>query len=157
MNSHGIADNPGLRTAFIWALALNFAWINASEVFRYFVFVMPMIRDTLSMAPDVAPMDWQVFLVWGIWDTILVCVATAIPWMVMTLFGGHLRNAVAAGTGTWLAVFVIFWLGTYNMNLATPEIVLTALPLAWLEMCVAALIVWRMCFAHEAVQTTPAT
>jgi hypothetical protein len=32
---------------------------------------MPGTREHLSMVPGVAPMDWGVFAVWGVWDTIL--------------------------------------------------------------------------------------
>jgi hypothetical protein len=41
----------------------------------------------------------------------------------------------------WCAIFLIFWLGAFNMNLATPIILAVALPLAWVEMVVAAMIV----------------
>lgn len=137
---------PIWRTPLASALIANFVWINMSEVFRYFAFIMPMMRDALPMVPDVAPMDLTVFLIWGVWDTILVAAATIIPWLALNVLGATMKNAVLAGTGVWLAVFVIFWLGAFNMNLATPRIVLTALPLAWLEMIVAALIVWWFCF-----------
>jgi len=130
------------QTPLAYALAVNFVWINASEVFRYFAFVMPMMREAFSTVPDVAPMNLAVFMVWAVWDTILVAAATLIPWMALKVFGGSVRNAVLAGTGVWFTVFVIFWLAAFNMNLATPAILLTALPLAWLEMVVAALVVW---------------
>ena len=45
-----------------------------------------------------------------------------------------------AATLFWFAVFVILWLGLYNLNLATVRIVFAALPLAWLEMVVAAIL-----------------
>ncbi len=41
-----------------------------------------------------------------------------------------------------MAVFVILWLGLYNMNLAPSNVLAVALPLAWLEMVVAAVLVW---------------
>ena len=124
------------------ALLANFLWINLSEVFRYFVLVMPMMREAFPSVPDIAPMSIPVFLIWGVWDTIMVVTATLLPWMAFRVFGASPMRAVMYGTGVWLAVFVILWLGLYNMNLATPGILVTALPLAWLEMVVAALIVW---------------
>ena len=132
--------------AFLFALLANTVWINASEVFRYFVFVMPMMREALPEVGNVAPMDVVVFASWGVWDTILVIVATSSVWVMYDRFGSELRTALWAATGLWLGIFAILWLGLYNMNLATPEIILIALPLAWLEMMVAALIVrnfWR--------------
>lgn len=137
-NSGGFRGLSPLATAFV----LNFLWINASEVFRYFAFVMPMMRDAFPMLPGIAPMNMGVFLIWGLWDTILVITATLLPWLAMKAFGADMLRAIAYGTGVWLAVFVILWLGLYNMNLATPGVLAVALPLAWLEMVVASLIVW---------------
>ena len=127
---------------FTMALIVNFIWINASEVFRYFAFVMPMMREALPMVPGVAPMSLPVFMIWGVWDTILVLTATLLPWMAMRVFGASTLRAVLYGTGVWMAVFVILWLGLYNMNLATVVVLAVALPMAWVEMVVAALVVW---------------
>ena len=124
------------------ALVVNFIWINASEVFRYFAFVMPMMREAFPMVPDVAPMNLPVFMIWGVWDTILVLTATLLPWMAMKIFGASALRAVLYGTGVWMPVFVILWLGLYNMNMATVGVLAVALPMAWVEMVVAALIVW---------------
>lgn len=135
-------DSSQRLSPFVTALLINFLWINSSEVFRYFVFVMPMMRDTFPMLPDVAPMNVPVFLIWGVWDTILVLTATLVPWMAMKVFGASIARAILYGTAVWLAVFVILWLGLYNMNLATSEVLAVALPLAWLEMVVASLVVW---------------
>lgn len=129
-------------TPFMMALTVNFLWINISEVVRYFAFVMPLMRDAFSMLPDVAPMNLRVFLIWGVWDTILVVTATLLPWMAMKVFGASALRAVIYGTGVWMAVFVILWLGLYNMNLTTLSVLAIALPLAWIEMVIAALIVW---------------
>jgi len=134
--AHGISP-------LVVALLVNFVWINVSEVFRYFAFVMPMMREAFQMIPNVAPMNIPVFLIWGVWDTVLVFTATLLPWMAMKVFGATALRAVAYGTGVWMAVFVILWLGLYNMNLAPMSVIAVALPLAWFEMVVAALIVWR--------------
>lgn len=137
-----MTETPPLLLAF----ALNTLWINASEVFRYFALVMPMMRDAFPMVSNVAPMDVTTFLIWGVWDTILVCVATFVPFVCLRSMGGSFRVGVLAGSAVWLGVFGLLWLGLFNMNLATPQILLAALPLAWLEMIVAALIVWWFCF-----------
>lgn len=134
-----------LERRFWLALGLNFLWINASEVFRYFVFVMPMMRSALPGVPDAAPMNWAVFLIWGAWDTLLVLIVTGAAWIMLERFGTSKRAAIQAGSLLWAAIFVILWLGIYNMNLASPAVLIIALPLAWLEMVVAALIVrWAM-------------
>ncbi len=124
------------------AFLVNLLWINASEVFRYFAFVMPMMREAFPMVSDVAPMSVPVFLIWGAWDTILVAAATLIPFMALKVFGASFLRAVAYGTGVWMAVFVILWVGLFNMNLAPLGVLAVALPLAWLEMVVASTLVW---------------
>ena len=145
MTQGGLSDHMPAERGLVIAALANLVWINVSEVFRYFAFVMPMLREAFPSIADVAPMNVPVFLVWGVWDTILVAAVTGFAWLFLDRFGATLRNAVLFGTALWLSIFVILWLGLYNMNLATPRIALTALPLAWFEMVMAALIVrWAM-------------
>ena len=126
---------------FLYAFALNMIWVNASEVFRYFVFVMDMMQTTFPQIADIAPMNLGVFAIWGIWDTIIVLSICGFSWLFFEKFGYGLGNAVIAGTLFWLSVFVVLWLGLFNMNLATLEILAVVLPLALLEQVVAAIIV----------------
>jgi hypothetical protein len=133
---------PEVASRALWiAFLANMVWMNASEVFRYFAFVMPMMRKSMGVVPDVAPMSVPVFLIWGIWDTILIAVTTGFSWLMLERFGASARVAVAAGTCVWAAVFLLFWAGLWNMNLAKPAVMLVALPLAWIELVIAALIV----------------
>jgi len=148
-----IAENPETTrrlAPFTLALIVNFIWINASEVFRYFAFVMPMMRVSFPLVPDVAPMNLPVFMIWGVWDTILVLTATLLSWMAMKVFGASAMRALLYGTGVWMSVFVILWLGLYNMNMAPAGVLAIALPMAWVEMVVAALIVWWFTARDEA-------
>jgi len=64
---------------------------------------------------------------------------------------------VIAGTFVWLGIFGILWLGLLDMNLATLEILAIALPLSWLELVVAGLIVqFGMArFAHSTAPAAP--
>lgn len=137
--------NPFPRQAFISALLFNAVWINASEVFRYFAFIMGMMREALPELPGAAPMNITIFALWGIWDTLLVIAATLFSYLWFERFGYGVKQAVQAGFAIWAAIFVILWLGLHNMALATPAIMAVALPLALLEMIVAALITrWRL-------------
>lgn len=140
-NAGEARPRPGVPQALWIALAANFIWINLSEIFRYFAFVMPMMREAFPAIADVAPMNGPIFLMWGLWDTILVASATALSWLMLERFGPTLRSAALAGTAIWATVFLILWLGLWNMNLATAKILGVALPLAWIELFVAALIV----------------
>jgi hypothetical protein len=136
----------GLGAAFL----ANLVWVNLSEVARYFLLVMPMMRDAFGMVPDIAPMNLAVFMIWGVWDLIVIMAITGFSWLMLDRMGRSIGVAILAGTLVWLAIFVVLWLGLYNMNLATPWIVIAALPLAWVEMVVAALIV-RYFIAQEEV------
>jgi hypothetical protein len=129
------------------ALGLNAIWINASEVFRYFVFVMPMMRASLPEIDGVAPMNWPVFLIWGVWDTILLIGSTGIFVLWFAVFGLERRQALAAGAFVWAGIFGILWIGLWNMNLASLLVLAIALPLSLLEMIVAAFIT-RGCLDH---------
>lgn len=115
-------------------------WVNASEVFRYFLIVMPMTRSSLPMVPDVAPMNLGVFLIWGIWDTILVAMAVLVYWLWSARFGSGFKSIVVSGTLSWLFFFVLFWVALMNMKLARLETLAIALPLAWLELVIASAI-----------------
>ena len=135
--------------AFWLALLVNMVWINVSEVFRYFVFVMPMMRDALPTLENVAPMSWTIFLIWGVWDTILIFCVTGFIWIYLERFGCSLVSAIAGASFAWLGIFVILWLGLYNMNLTNLSVVGVALLLSWIELVVAALIVRRFGFDYR--------
>jgi hypothetical protein len=132
--------------AFVLTCVVTSLWVNASEVFRYFVFVMPMMRSALSAAvPGVAPMDLPVFLVWSAWDTVLVLVSVLFYWLYAQQFGANPKSVLVAGTLNWLFLFVLLWVGVMNMGLAQVSLLAIALPLAWLE-CVVACWVAQACF-----------
>ena len=133
-----MAASVGERRRFLLAVLATSVWVNASEVFRYFVVVMPAVRRHLAMVPDVAPMSGPVLAVWAAWDTILTIFVAACAWLLAGRVRGRVRGAVAAGTFAWTGFFVLFWLALWNMGLSSPTLPLVALPLAWLEMVVAA-------------------
>jgi hypothetical protein len=130
------------------ALVLNLMWVNASEVARYFLLVMPMMREALPQLPGVAPMSIPIFAAWGVWDSIVILAITGATWLVLERFGSSIAAAIAAATAVWLAIFVVFWLAVVNMGLAPITIAVVALPLAWFEMLVAAMIV-RWCIRRQ--------
>ena len=138
----GVPNHPNVsRRALLISLAINAIWINASEVFRYFVFVMGMMRDAHPGIDDVAPMSLPVFLIWGVWDTILLLFVTCFVWLWLDRMGGGIKNAVLAGTVFGGAIFGLLWIGIVNMNLAPVRVLFVALPFAILEQIIAALII----------------
>ena len=129
---------------FILTTLVVSIWINLSEVFRYFAIVMPKTREYLSIVSGVAPMDWGVFAIWGVWDTILTALVVFVYWLVAQRFGNNLRSVVLAGTTSWMFFFLLFWVGMVNMALSSVSLVAIALPLAWLEMVVASFIASKL-------------
>jgi hypothetical protein len=142
MHATTSTDGPDRRTLLL-ALAAAYLWLNVSEVFRYFAFVMPMMRHAMASVPDVAPMNITVFLIWGLWDTLLFVVVAIIAWLCHERFGGGLRHALGVGTLLWATIFCVFWIAAWNMNLTAPRVLLVALPLAWIEMVVVVAILER--------------
>jgi len=131
------------RTFWLSALAAGL-WINASEIFRYFMFIIPMMREAFPMVENVAPINPLIFFSWMIWDTILMMVVTGFVWFYFEHFGSGVRNVIIAGSLVWVPIFVLLWLGLFNMNLATAEMIAVAWPLSWVEMVIAAMIIDQM-------------
>ena len=129
---------------FVIITLLVSIWVNVSEIFRYFIIVMPEVRKFLSAVPDVAPMNLAVFSIWGLWDTLLTALIVFMFWLVSQRFGHNLRSVIIAGTTSWVFFFVLFWVGMVNMHLSEWSLALTALPLAWFESVVASLIASRL-------------
>ena len=137
---------PAKRTGgFRLAVIANLVWINASEVWRYFAVVKPLLHETVPGRPGIAAVTPGIFASWMLWDTILVLAATGFYWLYLERFGRTWRHGLAAALWFTAAVFGLLWLGTVNMGLVPVVFLWTALPLAWAEQAVAALIVlWTM-------------
>jgi len=113
-------------------------WINISEVFRYFLLVMPRVKAFFPNKSGVAEMDLVIFSIWGIWDTLLTAVLVFVFWIYAKSFGNNRISILGSGIFVWLAVFVIFWVATANMGLSSWSILLITLPLSLFEMIVGA-------------------
>jgi hypothetical protein len=125
---------------FVIVTLITSLWIHVSEVFRYFVFVMPTLRRTLSNVEGVAPMNWGVFAIWGFWDTLLTGLVVLMFWLFAQRYGNTTRSVIVSGTISWLFFFVLFWIGMVNMGLAEWSLLALALALSWLELVVASFI-----------------
>ncbi len=128
---------------------LTSIWIHISEVFRYFVFVMPRVKSFFDNQQGIAEMDFGIFAIWGFWDTILTSVLVFVIWFYSGVFGNSNRSTLISGTIVWVAVFVIFWVATANMGLSDWEILWITLPLSWLEMIVGAWIASKLYKKYE--------
>ena len=114
---------------FVIITLITSIWVNISEVFRYFVLVMPRVKSFFDNKTGVAEMDWEIFAIWGFWDTLLTAVLVFIFWLYAKSFGFTAKSALVSGTIVWSAVFVIFWVATANMGLSDWNILLITLPL----------------------------
>lgn len=131
------------RRLFLSALFANFVWINLSEIARYFLIVRPMLHNAFPGQSHVAPMDWSIFALWGIWDTVLILSATGFFWLWLEKFGRSWRQIGISSFWFSLTVFGLIWLGVANMGLAPYSLLFVALPLAWFEQIIACAIVAR--------------
>jgi hypothetical protein len=147
MTEFAMANQPAL-SAKGWvmpALLGNMLWINASEIARYFAIVRPMLQDAFPGASQVGAVTPGIFAIWVVWDTILILAATGFYALYLAHFSTTIPNAIIAATCLTITLFGLLWLGVANMGLAPLSLLWAALPLAWFEQIIAALIVrWAM-------------
>lgn len=140
-----MTDNPHSRfpsRTFWLTAAVASIWVNTSEIIRYFAVVKPIISQDLAIVPGIAPINLPIFLSWMVWDTILIAVGVTITWICLERFGRRLSVALWASVMVWASVFVLLWLGSFNMGVASTRLVVIALPLALFEQLVTGVIVW---------------
>lgn len=122
---------------------LTTLWINASEIFRYFVLVRPKTKSYWNHLEGIADMDVIIFLIWGVWDSILTLFVVLITWVCWKAFDSAREGISYASMLTWV-MFVLFWVATANMGFSSWEILWITLPLSLLEMIVGAFIAYRL-------------
>jgi hypothetical protein len=133
-------SQQGSRNFWI-ALAINFLWINASEIWRYLAIVKPMLHETYPGRADIAPFDLPTFASWSVWDTWLILAATGFYWLYLNWAGRGIRQALIAATLLTITIFGLIWLGIVNMGFVPARFIWIAVPLALIEQVVAAIIV----------------
>ena len=134
---------------FIVITLLTSIWIHVSEVFRYFVLVMPRVKLFFDHKQGVADMDMGIFAIWGFWDTLLTGILVFVFYLYSSVFGTSNRSVLISGTIVWFAVFVIFWVATANMGLSEWKILWITLPLSFLEMVVGTWIASKLYKTYE--------
>ncbi|WP_298418168.1 hypothetical protein [uncultured Kordia sp.] len=134
---------------FITITLLTSIWIHISEIFRYFIFVVPSTQSFFDHKSGIADIDVSIFAIWGFWDTLLTAILVFFFWLYSRVFGYSNRSVLASGTILWLAIFVIFWIATANMGLAEWNMLWVTLPLSWLEMIVGTWIASKLYKKYE--------
>lgn len=139
------STGSGISRGFWTALIINFFWINASEIWRYLAVVKPMLHEVYPGRADIAPFDLPTFALWSVWDTWLILAATGFYWIYLNWAGQNMRQSLVAATLFTVTVFGLLWFGAVNMGLVPARFIWIAIPLAWVEQAVAAIIVrWAM-------------
>lgn len=80
-------------------------WVNVSEVFRYFLIVLPRTREYLSEVPGVAPINIPVLFIWACWDMLLTGLTVFLFWLFAQYFGNSLRSVFVAASISWAFFF----------------------------------------------------
>ncbi len=137
-------NKPFQMNDFLVITLIVSIWVNASEVFRYFVLVRPEMHEYLSVVPGVADMDWGIFVIWGFWDTLLTALYVFLFWLCAKVFGNNAKSILISGFMSWCFFFLLFWVGLANMNLSSWRFLLIVLPLALVESVVASYIASKL-------------
>ena len=132
-----MAQNSFPYRQFILVVLLVSLWVHASEVFRYFVLVMPRMKAYWEDMPGIAEMNLGIFSIWGIWDTLLTALLVFMYWMYSKVFGDKVSSIFNSATLAWLFTFVIFWVAAANMGYTDWSLLWITLPLSWLELLIA--------------------
>ena len=129
---------------FIVITLITSVWVNASEIFRYFIIVRPEMHQFLSMVPNVADMNLSIFMIWGICDSLLSALYVFLFWLIANVFGNNTKSILLSGFMAWCFFFLLFWVGMANMNLSSWNNLLVVLPLALIETLIAAFITAKL-------------
>lgn len=137
-------EKPFVVKDFIIITLITSLWVNASEVFRYFVLVRPEMHRYLAGVENVADMNIGIFAIWGLWDTVLSALYVFLFWLCAQAFGNNRRSVLVSGLMSWCFFFLLFWVGMANMGLSSWSYLLIVLPLALFETLIAAWITSKL-------------
>ena len=138
-------DKKFIAKDFIIITLITSIWVHVSQLVRFFAYAKSALQNFLSSVPNVAPMDeLGVLIVWGFWDMLLTAVYVFLFWLCAQVFGNNGRSILLSGFISWIAVFVLFWVGVANMNIASWSTLPVVLPLALFEAVVASFIASKL-------------
>ena len=129
---------------FLVITLITSLWVNASEIFRYFVLVIPRVKEYWDDRVGIAEMDAGIFAIWGLWDSLLTAMMVLLCWLYLCRFGYSIRSSIVSGTLSWLFIFVLFWVAAANMGYTDWSILWITIPLSWLEMIIGSIIASRL-------------
>jgi len=107
---------------------------------------MPQVKAYWNNLEHIADMNWFIFSIWGLWDTLLTAMLVFLFWLYSRVFGNNNRSVFVVGTLGWLFFFVLYWVGTANMGYSDWAILTITLPLSLVELIIAA---WIAAFLYK--------
>ncbi|OUS24272.1 hypothetical protein A9Q99_25415 [Gammaproteobacteria bacterium 45_16_T64] len=134
---------------FVIITLITSVWVQASEVFRYLVIVRPEMQSYLSAVPEVASFTLPIFLIWGVWGTLLTGLMVFVFWLCAQSFGNNRQAVVISALVSWCFFFLLFWIGMANMQLSSWEFIVWVLPFALMETTVATFIASALYSKHS--------
>lgn len=130
---------------FILIALITSLWVNASELVRYFGYVRPKMQEYFSNIPQMGTIwEVQILAVWGFWDTLITALYVFLFWLCAQVFGNNVKSILISGVMSWLFFFVLYWVASANMFLASWSNLLVVLPMALVETVVASYIASRL-------------
>ena len=130
---------------FIVVTLITSLWVHASQLARFFPYVKPKLAAFLPTVPNLAPMDnLGILFSWGLWDMLLAALYVGLFWLVAQVNGNTNKSVLISALMSWCFFFVLYWVGTANMNLAPWSMLLVILPLALPETVVASFMASRL-------------
>ncbi|WP_394245633.1 hypothetical protein [Vibrio astriarenae] len=129
---------------FIIVMLLTSIWIHVAEVARAMLVAFPMMEEFYAGKIDIGPMGVSNALIWGLWDTMMASTLVFIYWLCAQVFGRSSKSIFISATVTTIATIGVFWVGSVNSGLGTWGMAFILIPIAWVEMLIAAKIAERL-------------
>ena len=94
---------------FIIITLITSIWVNISELIRYFAYVRPEMIEYFPSIQNMGEIwNFQILLVWGFFDTLLVVLYVFLFWLSAQVFGNNRKSILISGFMSWSFFFVLF-------------------------------------------------
>jgi len=122
---------------FLIVTLITSLWVQGSEIFRYFVLVIPRVKYFWNDLDTVVQINIPIFLIWAVWGTLLTGMVVYFFWLYSRIYGNNRKSIWISGILSWAFFFVLFWIGAANMGYSDWSILWITLPLSLFELLVA--------------------
>ena len=130
---------------FILVTLITSLWVHAYQLIRFFAYVRGQVQSYLPAVQNVAQMDdLGTLLIWGLWDMLLSALYVFLFWLCAQVYGNNRKSVLVSALTSWCFFFVLYWVGTANMNLIGWGAILVILPLTLAEPLVASYIASKL-------------